>query len=158
MSPADFAANSPKLDPLAFFDGATRSWAVIENRRGNPTSEFRADLVGTRDGNELVIEQNFTFEGNRTQTRVWRIRRISEQQFEATADDVVGISRGEMRGNVVRWHYTTEGKRAWFIDDLDFSLWMYLMEDGETLVNRVTITKFGIVVARTTEQFHRVER
>lgn len=157
MAPADFATNSPAFDPLAFFDGRTHSWAVIENRRGDPTSQFRADLHGRRDGDTLVIEQNFTFAGGRRQTRTWRIRRLDAHRYEATANDVVGVSRGEAWGNAFRWRYTTEGKRAWFVDDLDYSLWMYLMEDGRTLINRVTISKFGVVVAQTTEQFVRTE-
>lgn len=155
MTPSQFATNTPRFEPLAFFEGATHSWAVIENRRGNPTSRFRADLRGTRDGDTLAIEQNFTFDDGRKQQRRWRIRRIDEHHYEATANDVVGVSKGEAWGNVFRWSYSTAGHRAGFRDDLHFHLWMYLMEDGQTLINRVTITKFGIVVARTTEYFRR---
>ncbi|MDP9194468.1 MAG: DUF3833 domain-containing protein [Acidobacteriota bacterium] len=155
MAPAQFAANRPSFEPLTFFEGPTHSWAVIENRRGDPTSQFRADLVGRREGDEIAIEQNFTFAGGRREQRLWRIRRIDGHHYEATANDVVGVSRGEAWGNVFRWSYTTAGSRRGWIDDLHYDLWMYLMEDGETLINRVTITKLGIVVARTTEYFRR---
>ena len=33
--------------------------------------------------------------------------------------------------------------------------WMYLAEDGETLLNRFTVRKLGIVVARASEVFQR---
>jgi hypothetical protein len=36
-----------------------------------------------------------------------------------------------------------------------FKLWMYLQADGETMINKVTISKLGVIVARTTEHFHR---
>jgi hypothetical protein len=36
-----------------------------------------------------------------------------------------------------------------------FKLWMYLQADGETMINRVTISKLGVIVAQTTEHFHR---
>ena len=155
MTTAELAATAPALDPLQYFEGTTRSWGVIENRRGDPVSQFRADLVGQRQGDELTIEQRFTFADGKRETRNWRIRRVGRNRYEATANDVVGVSRGEARGNTFHWSYVTEGKRAGFIDDLRYELWMYLMDDGQTLINRVTITKFGIVVARTTERFRR---
>ncbi|HEX8618452.1 MAG TPA: DUF3833 family protein [Thermoanaerobaculia bacterium] len=155
MTPSQLAATTPALDPLQYFEGATRSWGVIENRRGDPMSQFRADLVGHRDGDELTIEQRFTFADDRRETRHWRIRRVAPNRYEATANDVVGVSIGEARGNTFHWSYVTAGTRAGFIDDLRYELWMYLMEDGRTLINRVTITKFGVVVARTTERFQR---
>lgn len=155
MAPSDFAANRPPFDPIAFFDGRTHSWAVIENRRGNPTSQFTAELTGRREGEQLFLEQTFTFAGGRKEQRSWRIRRTGEHGYEATANDVVGVARGEVWGNTFRWSYTTEGRRAWFLDDLRYDLWMYLAEDGTTLINRVNISKFGIVVARTTEYFRK---
>jgi hypothetical protein len=155
MTPSELASTKPALDPLQYFDGATRSWGVIENRRGAPISQFRADLIGRRQGDELTIEQRFTFAGDRRETRHWRIRRVGPNRYEATANDVVGVSRGEARGNTFHWTYVTAGTRAGSLDDLRYELWMYLMDDGQTLINRVTITKFGIVVARTTERFRR---
>lgn len=155
MAPSDFASNSPSFQPLEFFDGQTRSWAVIENRSGNPTSQFTADLVGRRDGERLSLEQAFTFRDGRKEHRSWKITRIDKHHYEATANDVIGISRGEARGNAFRWSYTTEGRRSWPLDDLHFDLWMYLTDDGTTLINRVNISKFGVVVARTTEYFQR---
>lgn len=155
LQPSDFAANRPEFDPIRFFDGRTHSWAVIENRHGNPTSQFTAELTGRRDGDQLSLEQVFTFSDGHHEQRAWRIRRVGEHRYEATANDVVGIARGEAWGNAFRWSYTTEGRRSWFVDDLRYDLWMYLTDDGSTLVNRVNISKFGIVVARTTEYFQR---
>lgn len=155
MTPSELAATTPVLDPLQYFEGETRSWGVIENRRGDPVSQFRADLTGRREGDLLTIEQRFTFVDDRRETRRWRIRRVAPNRYEATANDVVGVSKGEARGNTFHWSYVTAGSRAGFIDDLRYELWMYLMDDGKTLINRVTVTKFGIVVARTTERFRR---
>ena len=33
--------------------------------------------------------------------------------------------------------------------------WMYLQDGGETMVNRVTISKLGMLVGQTTEYFRR---
>lgn len=140
---------------MKFFEGSTTSWGVIERRGGSPTSQFCADLVGTREGETLAIAQRFVFADGRTQTRNWRIRRLDAGTLEASANDVE-TSLGRVEGNVFRWSYTTEGSRAWFVDDLDYDLWMYLMDDGETVINRVSISKFGLLLARTTERFVKV--
>lgn len=155
MVASDFAADRPVFDPLQFFDGRTHSWAVMESRSGNPTSHFTADLTGHRAGDELSLEQVFTFSDGRKERRLWHIRHVSEHAYEATANDVVGVARGEAWGNAFHWSYVTAGSRSWSLDDLRFDLWMYLTEDGTTLINRVNISKFGFVLARTTEYFQR---
>jgi hypothetical protein len=35
------------------------------------------------------------------------------------------------------------------------SQWMYLQQDGVTLVNRDTLTKAGLIIAEITEQFRK---
>lgn len=155
MAVSDFAANRPQFDPLEFFNGRTHSWAVVESRSGNPTSHFTAALEGHRDGDALSLEQVFTFSDGQKQLRSWQIRRRGEHAYEATANDVVGVARGEAWGNAFHWRYVTAGRRTWSLDNLQFDLWMYLTADGTTLINRVNISKFGFVIARTTEYFQR---
>ena len=38
---------------------------------------------------------------------------------------------------------------------MEFEHWMYLADDGETLLNRFAVRKLGVVVARASEVFHR---
>lgn len=153
MAPQNFTEAAPRFEPLKFFEGPTHSWGVVENPRGNPIRTFRADLMGRRIGSELEISQKFTWSDGRIEERTWRVRRIDEHRYEATANDVVGRSSGEAFGNVFRWKYTVAGATP--LTNLRFHLWMYLQEDGETMINRVNITKFGVTVARTTEYFRR---
>lgn len=153
MTPQGFATAGPRFEPERFFEGPTHAWGVVENPRGNPISTFRASLMGRRIGSELVISQKFSWGDGRTEERTWHIRRIDEHRYEATASDVVGRSTGEAFGNVFRWEYTLAG--ATFLTNLRLHLWMYLQEDGETVINRVIITKLGVVVGRTTEYFRR---
>lgn len=153
MTPQSFATAGPRFEPEKYFEGQTHSWGVLENPRGNPISTFRAELTGRRIGSELEISQTFHWSDGRIEVRTWRVRRLDEHRYEATANDVVGRSTGEAYGNVFRWEYTLAG--ATFLTNVRFHLWMYLMEDGETMINRVNITKFGVVVGRTTEYFRR---
>jgi hypothetical protein len=154
LKPESFAGAEPRFDPDKFFEGPTRSWGVIESRSGQPKSRFRTEMMGRRDGNDLVITQDFTFEDGHRQQRVWHVRRIDDHHYDATANDGVGVSHGLAYGNTFRWEYTI-GRPGNPLTHLRFKLWMYLQADGESMINRVTITKFGVVVAETTEHFHR---
>jgi hypothetical protein len=153
LRPESFAGTGPRFDPDQFFDGPTRSWGIIESRSGKPRSRFRTEMMGRREGSELVITQDFTFEDGHRQQRVWRVRKIDDHRYDATANDVVGVSHGLAYGNTFHWEYTVAGRTA--LTNLRFKLWMYLQADGETMINRVTITKFGVILAETTEHFHR---
>ena len=155
LKPESFAGAGPRFDPYAFFEGPTRSWGVIESRSGQPKSRFRTEMMGRRDGTDLVITQDFTFEDGHKQQRVWRVHRIDDHHYDATANDGVGVSHGVAYGNVFHWQYTIALSPRNPLTHLTFKLWMYLQADGETMINRVTVTKLGVILARTTEHFHR---
>jgi hypothetical protein len=155
LQPESFAGNEPRFEPEKFFEGPTRSWGVIESRSGQPQSRFRTEMMGRREGGVLVITQDFTFEDGHKQQRVFRVRRVDEHRYEATANDMVGVSRGEAYGNTFHWEYTIALSPRNPLTHLRFKLWMYLQADGETMINRVTISKLGVILAETTEHFHR---
>jgi Protein of unknown function (DUF3833) len=155
MRPESFAGAEPRFEPEKFFEGPTRSWGVIESRSGRPKSRFRTEMMGRREGSDLVITQDFTFEDGHKQQRVWRVRRIDDHRYEATANDVVGVSHGLAYGNTFHWEYTVALRPGNPLANVRFKLWMYLQADGETMINKVTISKLGVIVARTTEHFHR---
>ena len=53
----------PVFDPVAFFDGHTKSWGVIESRSGVPTEPIVTDSHGQSDGTDrLRIVQHLSFQ------------------------------------------------------------------------------------------------
>lgn len=74
LKPESFAGAEPRFEPEKFFEGPSRSWGVTENRSGQPASRFRADIMGRREGGDLVITQDFTFQDGRKQRRVRRAK------------------------------------------------------------------------------------
>lgn len=158
MEPLDFANATPRFHPEKFFSGPTHSWGVIEDRSGNPTSRFRTETHGRRDRGALLIDQRFYFEDGRTQRRTWRLRRIDEHRYKATANDVVGVAIGEAHGNAFRWEYTIRLNPDNPLSNVRLRHWMYLLDGGATMMNRVTVSKFGFIVAEVTEYFRRGAR
>ena len=155
MKPAEFALNRPVFEPDKFFSGCTESVGVMENRSGMPIREVRTQTTGTWNGGVLRIEQDLTMSGKPPTHRSWRLRRIDDHHFEATANDIVGTARGEAQGNVFHWSFTLAASPGNPLANVTMSQWMYLQPDGKTMVNHTTFRKAGIVLAQVTEQFRK---
>lgn len=155
LQPADFANDGPTFRPELFFEGEVSSEGVIEGRSGAPTGRVATASTGRREGDALVITQTLTFDDGRRQERVWRLRRLDDHRYEATATDIVGVAIGEAQGSVFRLSYTLALRPGNPLANVGMLHWMYLQDDG-TMVNRVRVTKLGVTVAQVTERFRKV--
>ena len=155
LPPEHFIGSTPIFDPMAFFTGRTHSWGVFETRSGQPSKRFDTAATGYRKGDALLLDQTFTYEDGRTQQRHWRIRRVDDHRFEATASDVVGTATGEAYGNVFHWEYTVALKPGNPLFNVRLKQWMYLQDGGQVMVNRGTVSKLGVEMAQVTEYFRR---
>ncbi len=148
-----FRAMLPDLDPIRFFTGHARSWGVLEDRSGQPTSIVVTDCTGTADGPDgLRMTQRLTVGTDAPVTREWRMRRIGPGRFEATANDMVGSTIGEAAGRAFHWRWTLALSPGNSLKNVDLDQWWYLEPDG-SLLNRTTIRKLGIIAAEVTEHF-----
>ena len=148
-----FNATPPTLDPVRFFTGHAKSWGVLENRSGQPTSIVLTDCTGTADGPDaLRMTQKLTIGTEAPVTREWRMRRISPTRFEASANDMVGTTIGEASGNAFHWQWTLALQPGNSLKNVAMDQWWYLQPDG-SLLNRTTIRKLGIIAAEVTEHF-----
>lgn len=153
----DYAANTPKLDIRNYLNGKVKAWGVLEDRKGKITRRFVVDMTATWKGNEGILEEHFVFDDGEKSERTWKIKFDDNNNFTATAGDVVGVATGSQNGNAMRMNYVLDLK----IDDktnykVNLDDWMYLI-DEKTLVNKSTIKKFGITFARLTIFFRKGE-
>lgn len=149
------AAGGPVLEPERYFEGSTTSFGVFENSTGAPTGLFSTQAEGRREGDALVLDQTIRLGDGSTQQRQWRLRRVDAHRYEATAGPVVGTAIGEANGRVFHWTYTLSLPPGDWLRRVEFEHWMHLADDGETLLNRFTVRKLGVVVARASEVFRR---
>jgi len=69
---------------------------------------------------------------------------------------VIGPAIGFAYGNAFHWQYTLQLRPGNALSRVRMEHWMYLLADGETMLNRVIVRKFGVRVGQTTEVFRRV--
>jgi hypothetical protein len=150
--------SSPAFDPVAFFDGHTRSWGVVESRSGAPTQRIVTDTYGAQDGTgRLRMAQRLSFQDGTTQERNWVLWRSGQDQFDATANDMVGTAKGQADGSIFHWQWVLARSPGNALMNVTMQQWMYLMQDGSVTI-RTTISKLGFIVAEVTEQFTHPEK
>lgn len=156
LKPVAFENNTPKLDPVAFFGGKTKSYGVMESRVGKPTAQITTETTGTVKDGKLFIEQDL-FPGNgKKNHRSWQLKQIDEHNVQSTANDIDGTAKGKLYGNYFTWTFRLKLKDRSFIKHVRMQQHMYLMPDGQTLIIRSIIKKFGLIVTQITEEFKKV--
>ena len=87
------------------------------------------------------------------------LQRDDVAQVYAVSRHAVGsealAALGRTYGNTFRWQYTLQVTAGNPLTRVRMQHWMYLVDGGDTLVNRVVIRKFGAIVGGTTEYFRR---
>lgn len=126
-----------------YFAGPIRAWGMFVDRFGRIQRQFSVDLRGDREDRELVLTEDFVFDDGERSRRIWRITPLGDGRYEGRADDVVGTAKGQITGNRLTWSYDLElpiGGRVWRVHFDD----VMLRQDDAVLLNRATMSKFGI--------------
>lgn len=155
---AAFDGSGPAFAPERFFAGRARFWGVVESVQGGPSAQFAGTLTGRREGEDAVhVDEDLAFADGTKLVRSWRLRRLEGQQVEATGSDIAGVARGEISGRLLHLRYAAAADAPSRASGLDVEHWMYLQDDGVTVLNRTVTRRAGTVIRMTTERLVRAE-
>ena len=142
------------LDLRQYFNGTLDAYGVFTDRSGQVVRRFTVVMRCTWNGDEGVLDEDFTYSDGTTQKRIWRLKHEGNGRYTGRADDVVGVAEGQTAGNAFRWGYTlalpVDG-RVW---NVQFDDWMYLL-DERVMLNKAVMSKFGIRLGEVTLSFVR---
>lgn len=127
---------------------------MFQKRSGEVIKRFHVAINGRREGDRLILDEDFTYSDGTRQKRVWTLRPDGPGRWRGTAADVVGEARGEVAGNALRWRYVLSLPVDGKVYQVDFDDWMYLL-DERTLANRSFMTKFGFELGQVTLFFRK---
>jgi hypothetical protein len=151
---ARYADEKPALDLAHFFSQPVKAWGMFQKRSGEVAKRFEVDIVSRREGNNLILDERFLYSDGTRQRRVWTLTPEGQGRWSGRADDVVGVAEGQVAGNTLHWRYRLNLP----VDDSTYEMsmddWMYLM-DEDTLINRTSMSKFGVEVGQVTLFFRR---
>ena len=150
---AEYKAEKPRLDLAQYFNGTIDGWGMFQDRSGKVVKRFYVRIDATWSGNEGTLDEHFEYSDGEKQNRVWKLVRNGDR-YVGTAGDVVGEGQGAAAGNAFNLKYVlalpVDG-RVWNVDMDD---WMFLI-DEQTVLNRTTMSKFGLRVGEVTLSFRK---
>ena len=147
-----YAAEKPVLDLQQYFNGTLDAYGVFTDRSGTVVKRFTVVMKCSWQGDQGVLDEDFTYADGSTQKRIWRLTRLADGRFTGRADDVVGEAQGESRGNAFHWTYTLSLPVDGKVYEVQFDDWMYLMSD-KVMLNKATMRKFGVRLGEVTLSF-----
>ena len=153
-TPADYAAETPKLDLKTFFDGEMTAHGIFSDRSGKVVRRFTVQMTGTWAGEDGVLDERFTYSDGKTERRVWKLKSLGNGRYEGRADDVVGVAQGTAAGNALNWRYTLRLPVDGSVYEVQFDDWMFQMDD-KVMLNKAEMSKFGVRLGEVTLAFHK---
>ena len=153
-----FENNKPKLDLFSFFEGETIAYGIFEDRFGNLKRQFRVNIKGSVDKEQLTLDEEFLYDDGEQAKRIWKIKKIIDDKknivYSGQADDVEGNASGSISGNALNWSYdiflNIKGSNV----KVHFNDWIYQQSD-EIAINRAYVSKFGVNIGSVTLVFLR---
>ena len=143
-------AAPPTFDPLIFFTGASRGEGTLKVLT-KPSVPISVQSQGRPDGKGGITLDQTIREGSKpARQRRWVIRATSPTTMTGTITDNPGPVTGRLDGNRLLFNYTMKG-------GLKVEQVMTIQPGGRSLLNRMTIRKFGLPVARVDEVITKVD-
>jgi len=152
-----YANEKPALDLSSYFNGRLIAHGIFQNRSGQVVRRFVVEIDGRWEGNQGVLDERFTYSDGATERRVWRLTKHADGRYTGTADDVVGEAQGQAVGNAFFWTYVLNLPVGARIIPVRFDDWMYLV-DERVMLNRATMSKFGIRLGEVTLVFTKLDQ
>ncbi|WP_395603322.1 DUF3833 domain-containing protein [Pseudomonas sp. B21128] len=151
---ARYADQQPALNLEHFFSQPVKAWGMFQKRSGEVVKRFEVNIVSRREGNNLILDERFQYSDGTRQRRVWTLTPEGQGRWSGRADDVVGVAQGQVAGNTLHWRYRLNLPVDGSTYEMSMDDWMFLM-DEDTLINRTTMSKFGVEVGQVTLFFRR---
>jgi hypothetical protein len=151
-TPADYARETPRLDLRSYFNGPLTAHGIFTDRAGKVVRRFTVKMISTWNGNQGVLDEDFTYSDGKTEKRVWHLADLGDGRYSGRADDVVGEASGTAAGNALNWRYTLALNVDGRTIEVQFDDWMYLMDD-RVMLNKAAMSKFGFYLGEVTLAF-----
>ena len=149
-----YAKAEPSLDLVQYFVGKTEAWGMFQKRGGEVVKRFHVEITGTQEQDKLTLDERFRYDDGTTQQRVWTLLRQSDGSWRGTAGDVLGEAVGRIAGNAFNLRYTLLLPVDGSTYEMQMDDWMFLL-DRQTIVNRTSMSKFGVEVGQVTLFFRK---
>lgn len=145
--PADASA---RFDPIAFFSGRTHGNATLQKVFSQAVG-VRVDSIGRGDGHGgLILDQAIRESGKPARHRRWLFRAGGHGGYRGSLTDAAGPVSFTVAGPRATIRYRMK-------NGLEVEQQLALQRDPRLVLNRLTVTKFGLRVATLNEQIRKLD-
>jgi len=152
MNPEEYKNTEPKIKIEEYFLGNVKAWGIFQDRSGKVKRQFTAKMNGSFDGQDFILNEDFSWNDGEEQQRRWTIKKTGDHNYEGTAADVVGVAKGISYGSAFKFEYNLlipfKNKKI----KVRFDDWIF-KQDDKVAINRAIVTKFGFKVGELTVFF-----
>lgn len=142
-----------------FFDGKVLAKGQFQDVFGTVRRRFDVVVTGTWDGEALKLVEDFVYEDKTTEQRIWRLKKtgpiVADQTWTGSADGVLGVARGEERGDTFNWKYRIDLPVPDGTLHVNFNDWMWDLGGGQVL-NRAYMKKYSVDIGEVLITFTKV--
>jgi hypothetical protein len=143
-------AAPPTFDPLDFFTGPSTGLGTLKVM-AKASVPIRVTSHGKPDGKGGITLEQTIREGDKpVRQRRWVLHRTSPTTMSGTITHTPGAVRGRLDGNRLLLNYPMKG-------GLKAEQVLTIQPGGRSLINRMTVRKFGMAVAHVNEVITKVE-
>ena len=75
MRPEDYVNTEPQIKIEEYFLGNVKAWGIFQDRSGKVKRQFTADMNGSFDGKNLILNENFNWNDGEKQVRKWTLKK-----------------------------------------------------------------------------------
>ena len=155
MAIEKYADQKPRFVLEDYFSGKTTAEGLFIDRFGTLKRQFTVDIKGTWDDKkqELKLVEDFVYSDGEEEQRIWTIKKEDNHNYIGYADGVVGKATGKSYGNALQWRYDFDLKVKDSTIRVHFNDWMFLQPNKKTMINKATVTKWGIEIGEAIISF-----
>ena len=146
---SDYRETDPKFDIKNYFTGELIAWGMVQDYANQITRRFCVELTGTWQQNQGELAEVFYFDDGEVSYRTWQLTKLSNDKYTGSAEDVVGLAKGEQSGYAFQWQYQLLVPIDGEIYQFQMDDWMYQIDEYRVF-NQTTMNKFGIKAADIT--------
>jgi len=141
----DYENNEPKLILEEFFEGKLTASGILKDSKGLVTRYFNVKIQASWKDGVGTLDEDFIFDDGEQQKRIWTLKKISENKYEASAGDIKHKTIIDVSGNSMFMEYILIVPYKDSTIDITIDDRMYLVNKN-TLINESSMTKFGFNV------------
>jgi hypothetical protein len=147
-------ADAVRFDLPTFLAGSTKAWGIFEDRFGRLRRRFDVDIHGSWHDGVFQLDERFVYDDGRIEQRIWRVKPITADRFEATCDDCIGVAAGTYADGMVHMSYAFRLRLPSRVVHVNIDDRLYRI-NAHTAVNRSTVRKWGIKIGEISLFFER---